>query len=202
MSWKKSFGIALAVILATTVLLLVAVRTAPRKVEKTAQSPQAGTKAPAVGQSGLAALGVGQVSFSGSTMWETDQAGAEKWRAEFEGEASIDAKTQTATAKNVRLTVKFEPQRDMVLEAPSFEADFSARKMDFPAGSRLRVSDGSGEFSADTFTYDMDTGEILGRGNVKFRHGPFLMTGQSLRIDPRAKTADVTGDPAHFERAS
>jgi lipopolysaccharide export system protein LptA len=198
MTWKQiAPAIALMAVLAV-VLIWVGLRTAPP-----AQPTQPGQTVQAPRKAALKDLipGAGRVRMSGSTMSETDDQGNEVWHAAFQGEAEVDAKAGRATAKNVVVTVRFAEKQDMILEAPSFDANLTTMNMSFPRGTSGRAADGSARFTADTFEYRARAGKIVGRGHVSFDRLGFLMTGDSLVIDTKTKDIMVTGSPTHFAHA-
>lgn len=141
------------------------------------------------------------LTVKGASIEQKDSAGQLEWRVTAGGNFALDKDREVATGKKVTFEIIQAGKAPLTVTAPTFEADYGAKKLTFTEGVEGVVTDGSSRFRTTRLVYDFDTKKLQGTGGVTFVHQQYTASAQEIVVDPAHKKMRLRGG-VKFARSS
>lgn len=156
------------------------------------RAPQDGATAPVAAEKEQAALSR-RAEVSGLRLEDRDKDGKLRWRIKTSGKIDFDQEKMTAKGRDICLEL-VRGEKQMMLLAPEFAADYKAEKMWLSRGIEAQTAPDGLSFKAGSLVYDMASQHLRATDGVEASLGEYELRAGALGFDREADQTNLVGD--------
>lgn len=133
------------------------------------------------------------LSIQGAQIEQKDKFGKVEWKVKAAGTLQFDKNQQVGLGKNVQFEIVQNGKTPIIVKAPSFRADYKAKKLLFTDGVSGRMTTVEATFKASRLEYDFDTRKLIGSGGAEYHQGGCTATAGTIVVDVNTAKARLSG---------